>query len=149
MFFNQPKRELEYARQQYKIAEHFLNVTYPLTNDPKLLMGIVYNLCGALDYALEALIRNSEFTLEENWRKKLMILRMNSLINEAQSKFIAQLEEIKSLHRACPTEFIREGKIVMCTKDYHLKTLTIGEIKTLTHQTEEFIIFTEAFINRK
>ncbi|MFA6461464.1 MAG: hypothetical protein WCV90_04295 [Candidatus Woesearchaeota archaeon] len=149
MFSGDKKVSLEYAWQQHRIAEHLLTVTYPLTKDTKLLMGIIYNLCGSLDYALDSLLQKAKLSPESNWRRKLLTLKMNKLVSEPHSKFIAQVQEAKALHRACPTEFVRGDRIVMCSKDYQLKTITPKEIKEWASKTASFLTAAETVINRK
>ena len=57
---------LDRAQQQYETAFHLLNVTFRSLQDPKLLLGVVYNLSRAVEFALDVLLA------EEHITKKLL-----------------------------------------------------------------------------
>lgn len=141
------------ALQQQKIAAHLLGVTFPLSKDPKLLLGVIYNLCGATEYALEALLLSEGIVVGEGLQSNLTALKLKSgqgsKITLEDIKFMHLLQEIKDKHKLSPMEFQRRKNLVICSKEYRLQILSVPEIKKYLQQSEELLQRLNSVINRK
>lgn len=128
----------EKALQQYRIAEHLLNTTFPLMKDSKLLMGIIHNISASLEFAVDSLVPKNIALLS-----KLTLLLEARNISPEQIDLIKKLKSIISLHNKSPVEFKRGNKHVICTEDYGLEILSIHDIEKFLKQTETFLKYTE------
>lgn len=141
------------ARQQQRIAAHLLEVTFPLSKDPRLLLGVIYNLCGALEYALESLLLSEGIIPGEGFQSKLTALKLKSghgnKITLEDIKFIRLLQEIKAKHQKSLVEFQRGKNLVICNGEYQMQVLSISEIKKYLKQSEELLQRLNTIINRK
>lgn len=136
------------ARQQYEAAFHLLHVTFPLVKDPKLLMGVIHNLFSSLEYSMSALL-DYERQLHlvphylDNFQSKMNIFRLKSVrrnnIPMETVNLMLELRDILELHKRSPMEFQRGNRLVICSKDYLLRTLSINNLHAYLSKTKGFL----------
>ena len=146
------------AIQQYDAAFHLLNVTFPLVKDPKLLIGVLHNLSQAFEHSIEAVLSyERQLRLippyHNNFKSKFNLFRYKCVqrnkISPHHINLYLQLQELIELQKKCPMEFQRGNKYVLCSKDYHIKSLSIKEIKFFLQQTKEFLEKTDQILHLK
>lgn len=138
----------EKALQQYEAAFHLLHVTFPLVKDPKLLMGVVHNIFSSLEYSMGAIL-DYERQLHlvphyfDNFQSKINLFRLRSVrrnnIPMETVNLMLELRDILELHKISPMEFQRGNRLVICNKDYLLKTLSIKELHAHLAKAREFL----------
>ncbi len=147
------------AVQQYQVAVHLLTVTFPLAKEPKLLVGITFNLTSAFEYTIEALLVYekrlgliSAYAEEMELKGKLRLFKEKSVVrNKIPVKYLhllSQMQHLQQLHKTCPTEFQRGNKLVMCTSRYEMHTVSINDIKNYVGETKEFLGLIAQIINK-
>ena len=126
------------ANLQYDTAFHLLNVTYPLINDPKLLLGVVNNIFLSIEASIEIILEYEKQLLlispySKEFQNKFNIFRSNSAkrheINKQDIINIEQIHTILTLHKKSPVEFRRKDRFIICNKDYKMYEITTKEIK--------------------
>ncbi len=138
------------AVQQHQVAVHLLTVTFPLAKEPKLLLGITFNLTSAMECAIEALLEYerklgliSVYAEEMSFNEKIKLFKEKCVVrNKIPVKYLQllnQMQFLQQLHKTCPTEFQRGNKLVMCTSRYEMHTLSINDIKNYVDETREFV----------
>jgi hypothetical protein len=138
------------AVQQHQVAVHLLTVTFPLAKEPKLLLGITFNLTSAMEYAIEALLVYerklgliSAYAEETDFKEKIRIFKEKCVnrnkIPVSYLYLLSQMQFLQRLHKTCPTEFQRGNRLVMCTSRYEMHTLSINDIKNYVSETREFV----------
>jgi len=152
---------LEKAEQQYLIAEHLLKITYPLVQDPKLLLGIADNLLKSLESILDAWL-----TYEKQQRlisdyplqllPKLAFFRLKlthrNNINPDYLQLLGKLQELLDWHQSSSVEFQRNKKLVICNQGYRLKVISASDFPHYLTETKAFLDFSQkslAKLNRK
>jgi len=142
-----------HALQQQHTAEHLLEVTFPLSKDPKLLLGIIYNLSSSIHLALDALFLKEGIIPKPELNQKISDLKMKSKhygeISSEEIKFMLKIEEIKESHQNSPVEFKRNKKLVICDKEYGMQVLTVSEVKEHLQQLKSFLNHIHIIIERK
>ncbi len=128
----------EKAHQQYTIAEHLLKVTFPLTQDYKLLIGIMYTIDACLEQVIAAIILRSQSQVPAQFSARIAHLR--NTIDPKTIAFLQEVHEIVILHRHSSTVFQRGQGIVICEKQYELKILTIPLFTHYLAQTQELLM---------
>lgn len=150
----------EKASQQYEVAFHLLHVTFPLVKDPKLLLGIVHNIFSSLEYSMSAILEyEKQLQLVpnylDNFQSKLNLFRLKSMrrnnVPMETVNLMLELRDLLELHKRSPMEFQRGNRLVICSRDYRLRTLSIrdlqahlGKAKELLDQTEKILKITES-----
>ena len=139
---------LEKARQQYEAAFHLLHVTFPLVKDSKLLLGVVNNIFSSLEYSMSAIL-NYERQLHlvphyfDNFQSKLNLFRYKSVrrnnIPMETVNLMMELKALLELHKKSPMEFQRGGRLVICSQDYHLRTLSIKDLHVHLARAKELL----------
>jgi hypothetical protein len=136
------------AIQQYDAAFHLLHVTFPLVQDPKLIMGIINNLNQSLEAVMDTILTYERQlklvpAYSEEFNSKFNLFRYKCVKrNNIPTKFIMammELRELEELHKKCPVSFQRGNRYVLSTNNYRLKAVSIKDIKEYLNITKDFI----------
>lgn len=128
------------ANQSLKIAEHMLTKTYPLSNDPKLILAISEDIHIALSSIIEALLgKGSDMA---DFEQKANELNFDNDEIEIVRRFDAIIRE----HKASPIEFSRKDKFVICDVDYNVDSITLDDMKKYLFRARLFVERAEAII---
>ena len=146
----------ERAQRYYDGAFHLLKVTFPLANDPKILIGVVHHLYLCMESCMEAILEHDQ-QLQlvplnlPTFERKLAIFCSKSarryVIPDEMIASIASLHEIIELHKKSPMEFQRGNRFVISTSNYELKVISIQEIKSYLEQAEQLLAITGKVLN--
>ncbi len=137
------------AAKNVKVADHMAHVTYPLFQDPKILLAITENIFLALSSGMSLLLyteRNNKAipAYPDNFDYKYKVFKETVAprygIDPVHIKLVSEVKNIVLAHRKSPVEFIRDDRFVICDDDYEMKTLTVEQIK-------QYVSWTKAFIN--
>ena len=143
------------ALQQYDAAFHLLNVTFPLVNDPKLLIGVVHNIFSSMEASMGAIMAYERKLhlippYYDNFESKFNLFRHKTVprnnISSQLVESLGKLKELLDLHKKSPMEFQRGQKFVICTKEFQMQSLTFQEIRNYLYQSKEFIHLMEQII---
>ncbi|HOI18344.1 MAG TPA: hypothetical protein PLX15_00580 [Candidatus Woesearchaeota archaeon] len=136
------------AKQNIKVADHMMNVTYPLVMDPKLFPTIIENIFLGYTNALAAILYYERYykripPFNDSFDSKLMFyetyVKEQYKFNNHYSKTMNNLRELMIAHKKSPVEFSRKGKFVICNDEYSLKTLDIDTVKSYIRECKVFI----------
>ncbi|MBR9690282.1 hypothetical protein GOV08_01220 [Candidatus Woesearchaeota archaeon] len=138
----------EESKKYVKIADHMLTITYPLVNDPKLLLAIMENLFLSMSKAMGALLYYERMfkkippfhdTFESKFNLfKHKVARMHNI----NPVIVNMIEDIKNAiveHKNSPVEFVRKDVFVICSENYRMRTLTVKEMKDYVSKAKVFI----------
>ena len=126
-------------------ADHLLTQTYPIVNDPKLLIAVTNNIYLAITNMITSVL-SYEKNKKINKKKKELFL---SNFNEFKTKFADKYKlddddlnfilKIKSLiddHKNSPMEFPRKNKFIICLENYEIKELNLEDMKRYIKKTK-------------
>ena len=147
----------EEAKKHLKLADHMLTQTYPLVKDPKLLLAVLQNLFRALDHTMSAILYyerlfkrippfQDTFDSRFNMFKARMMRRYN--LNPEYVTLIQKVKETPKEHQRSPVEFVRDGKFVICSDNYKLRTISFEEMKKFISQAKSFINEMEGMVSK-
>ena len=145
------------AKKKLATADHMLTQTYPLVNDPKLLLGIVKNIDEAIKEAILAMLlyeasmkRISK--VPEDFQQQLSLFKREVVrrygLPDSLVEFVRELGEILLEHKHSPVEFARKDKFVICDEHYNVKMLTQNSLKKHLSKAKIFIKYVEQKVNR-
>ena len=144
------KYELERRKavRNIKIADHMLTVTYPLVNDPKLLVAVMENTFLSMTQAMAALLHYERLykrvpPFYNNFESKFNMFKERCVKkHELDPGFLLMMQSLKEFlveHRKSPVEFSRGGRFVVCSDSYKMKTISITEMKKNVERAKVFI----------
>jgi len=138
------------AVKHIKIADHILTTTYPVVNDPKILLSVVENIRIALSEAISASVyfeRNKKqipiFHDTDEGRLEVFQSKIapKNNISEKSIELIEEINEIISEHKKSPMVFSREKNFVIAGDEFKkLKILNAKEVKELLVKAKLFIV---------
>ncbi len=142
---------IESARRNIHIADHILTQTYPLVDEPKILLGVLKYIHKANINIIEYLIKNHpHHNTEES--------KINAFKNHIVTKYhiniqyITLIEDIKSTlekHKESPVVFSRKDKFVICSETYKLRTISVNEMKKYISIARTFLKEAENIMREK
>jgi hypothetical protein len=145
------------AIKKIRVADHMLVMTYPLVQDPKLLLAILENVLEGLTYGMSAILYyerlfkrippfQDEFDSKFNMFKSKIVNKHN--IDKGYIRLIEELREIIKEHKKSPIEFARKDKFVICSPTYKLKTVSIKEAKDYIAKSKQFLTVMEDVLSK-
>jgi len=145
------------AVRKLNIADHMLTMTYPLVQDPKLLLAVLKNIFSAMENAMSSVLHYERLfkripQFQESFESKLTLFKSRVQpkysINGEYIKILYELREIIVEHKHSPVEFARKDKFVICSDNYKMKTISVPEIKNYIAKAKTFIQATNFIISK-
>jgi len=146
------------AQQQYDAAFYLLTVTFPTAKDPKLLMGVLYNIFSSLESTMETiLLYERELhlvpTFHTSFRGKLTMFCSKSLkrnkIPPEMVTLMTHLNNILELHKKSPIEFQRDNRLIICSNDYELTPISLHNLREYLSKSKHFLEIADNIIKMK
>ena len=141
------------AKQRIDSANHMLTVSYPLVEDPKILLSVAKNLLKAAEFSIEGALHKADNV--SNY-KDSVDSKYNAFIQNVVPKYdidkkhietITNLKEIVQTHEDSSVEFKRDKKFVMADETYELRTLSKKDLQQYLRKTRNLIKEVEAKIH--
>ena len=139
---------LREASQRFINADHMVYVTYPIINDPRLIIAITGHLYYTLTNAIEALIAYEYYHKKLDFmprtiKEKLEVFRESLLkyygFSSNFMNMFNDLNKIMKFREKSPIEFVRKSNFVICDNNYSTKMINFQKIKQYTQETKSFI----------
>ena len=127
------------AKRRLLVADHFLTQTYPLLQDPKLLVSVLEGLLCSIEEMVDAVLvyeRNAGLipAYGENFPAKLSVLKGDLAkkygLTHVDVAMLSDMQELLLEHKKSDVEFPRKGAYIMASKDFSLSTVTLEKLKT-------------------
>ncbi len=145
------------AVRKLNIADHMLTMTYPLVQDPKLLLAVLENIFSAMENAMSSVLHYERLfkripQFQESFESKLTVFKSRVQpkysINGEYIKILYELREIIVEHKHSPVEFARKDKFVICSDNYKMKAISVPEIKKYIAKAKTFIQATNFIVSK-
>jgi hypothetical protein len=126
------------ANKAFETADHLAYVTYPVVNDPRLIINITENIYTALKKGVEAILHyewlyKRIYNLSDNFDTNLQIFKDHiAKRHNFSQKDLDLIDQIKQIieHRVNSSiEFQRKDRFVLASPNYKLRVLSLPEIK--------------------
>ncbi len=153
------------ARNNIRIADHMLTMTYPLVQDPKLLLAVLENIFLSLTNAMASVLYyervfkrvppfHDTFESKFSLFKAKIVPRNN--IDLGHVRFIAEIKELVQERKEASVEFSRKGKFYIASDSYKMKSLGPNDLKkylqkakTVTHELLQMVSKNDAMFRRR
>ncbi len=136
------------AVKYLKIADHILTQTYPLVNDPKLLLVVLEDIFLAISSSMSSILwlerENKELpSFDDSFDSKFNSFKLRVVpkygIEKPYIMFLQDMKDLVSIHKKSPVEFSAKGSYVMANDDYDLSKLTLNGMKSYMEKAKFFI----------
>ncbi len=134
------------AKKAFTTADHLAFVTYPLLKDSRLLLTIAQNVDRALTSAMNALLHVEVYykriqILPLDMQSRLHIFEQHTAKRyQIRKEAVEMLKEVKSVlneHGKSPIEFVRKGRLIICSDDYQMQYLDMDRLKEYLGETRK------------
>ena len=144
----------ERARKSLGVAEHMLNQTYPVVNDPKLILAIAGDIYTALVSSMDAVLMNDKeekSLLDSNFDSRLDAFKRLApgRFTDEDISLVSGFHEIMLEHKASPVEFPRKDRFVICDENYRCETISIDDMKNYLFKARLFVEKSESIMENK
>ncbi|MBW2967758.1 hypothetical protein KY362_04685 [Candidatus Woesearchaeota archaeon] len=126
-------KNLSVANKSLEVAEHMLIKTYPMVNDPKVLLAILEDIYTAV---MEAI---SEVAKGESFREKMAAFSQFAKSHDIDTGFIEEMHSILEQHKESPVEFARKDKFVICDASYACKVVEYSALKRYLFKAKNLV----------
>lgn len=134
-------RELrEQAKQNIKVADHMITMSYPMFKDPKILVSAINSLMKAAENSMTSMLEYEKLfkripAYHESTEVKFDLFKKKVVpkydLTKNHIKVIKTLIDLTNAHRNSSMEFPRRDKFVMCSDTYEMRTIKISDLKSL------------------
>jgi hypothetical protein len=142
---------IDRARNSLKVAEQMLIHTYPVVNDPKLILAVAGDIYSALTSSIEAVLAKENRKADDfhgNFKAFKEIAPKHSF-KQDDIELINTIHNIITEHKESPVEFARKDKFVICDEKYNLDVLSHEDMKKYLFRARLFIEAVESIVREK
>ncbi|MFP4567724.1 MAG: hypothetical protein ACLFN8_02150 [Candidatus Woesearchaeota archaeon] len=128
------------ARQNVKVADHMITMSYPMFKDPKILVSAVNSLMQASENSITSILEYEKLfkkipSYHDSPEVKINIFIQKIIpkynLNKKHEKLLHTLLDLSRAHKESSVEFPRKNKFVMCSETYEMRTVSIADLKIL------------------
>ncbi len=134
------------ALQKLKVADHMLTMTYPLVEDPKILVSVLENVQQSMDDVIHNKLlkarQEKKIPLYSDTEQGRFSAFMEYLAKNYSKKTIQHIKEVYETlqeHKKSPVEFRRKKTFVICDEQYQTKTLSEATLKEYIQTVKELV----------
>jgi hypothetical protein len=145
------------AFEKVKVADHMLFMTYPVVNDPRLLIAVLENVSASLDYGVASLLHHQLLfkqipPFKESYQSRfemfrnLVVPKLNLSGNYV--KLISDVRQLLSAHKKSPVSFVKKDKFVILSPKYDVKALDVNLMKRYVFEAKLFVSNVNAIVSK-
>lgn len=136
------------AKRNIQIADHMLTQTYPFVKDPKLLLAVMENIFLALTNAMASVLYYERLfkripPFQDTFESKFNMFKLKTSVRyNIDNSYLMLMQEVRDMvleHKKSPVEFSRHDSFVICSENYHMKTISTKNIQEYITKTKLFI----------
>ena len=142
-------RELrEQAKQNIKVADHMITMSYPMFKDPKILVSAIKTLTKASENAISSILEYEKLfkrvpVYHDSFDVKISIFKQKVVpmygLSKNHERLLKTLVDLSDAHKESAVEFPRKDKFVMCSDTYEMRTITVSDLKALIKDAKALV----------
>ena len=146
---NEEEQSIDDIEKSYQSALHLYTITYSILKEPKLFLGIIYNIFQSVEKALQRLTQSPQDSNINSLLHKLQQLYSEDKKVISSCESLRQLSETITLHKKSTILFPRGQSLVLADKKYELKLITSADIGSFLAVNYFLITLIKREMNRK
>jgi len=134
------------ALQKLKAADHMLTMTYPLVEDPKILLAVLENIQASMDNAIhDKLLKARQekkiprYSETAQGRYAAFMEHLAKKYSKNTIRHIKEVYEILQEHKKSPVEFRRKEMFIICDDKYRTKALSEATLREYIETAKELL----------
>lgn len=138
----------ERAKENIKVADHMITMSYSMFKDPKILVSALKTLMKATENSItsmleyEKLFKNipvyhESIDVKFDLFKKKIIPKYK--LTKNHEKTIKTILDLSNAHKDSSMEFPRKNKFVMCSETYETRTINVNDLKSLIQDVKHLV----------
>src|SRR3989338_1938 len=137
------------SRKKIHIADHILTQTYPMLQDPRLLLAVVENIFLALTNSIGSLLYYERLfkqipPFHDNFSSKFNMFRARCVakynFKKEHVQLVQDIRDIIANHKKSPVEFSRKDSFVICSGGYNsMRAISSVQIRDYILKAKLFI----------
>jgi hypothetical protein len=146
-----PETLISRARGSLQVAEKMLLHTYPVVNDPKLLLAVAGDIYTALTSGMTSILTDKDITADDfsSQLKAFKGVAEDCNITEDDIILISELHDIMQQHKDSPVEFPRKDRFVICNNRYDMRTISLDDMKQYLFKAGLFVEKVERYFRAR
>lgn len=136
-------KKLTKAAYQLHLAQHLLEVTYPLVKDPKMLISALSNLEQTHNSMFESVLPMDLVNSDVNFISKLNsfeeLLKSAVVLESGEKKTILSVHDLINQHKESAVVFSRKDSFVICEDDYKMNKIDPISVGEQVHNTVKLL----------
>ena len=139
------------ARRSLQIAEHMITRTYPLVNDPKLILAVADDIYTAVMSSMTAILVRKNQDFSDDFSSRFAVFQKIAPdygFTSEDMAFIKEINNIISEHEESPVEFARKDRFVICDNEYDCKSISLEDMKNYLFRARLFIEKAESALEK-
>lgn len=142
------RKLLEQANLDFKNADHMVYVTFPVVNDPKLMITIAEKLYHSTIDAITAILNYDYLykrigSVPEKDEEKIRVFKEYAIKRYSLDReilvLLAELKSLVEFRKKSPIEFIRKQNFVIANSKFSTKTIDIRKMKYYINDIKQFM----------
>ncbi len=138
----------ERAKQNIKVADHMITMSYPMFKDPKILVSAINSLMQAADNSITSMLEYEKLfkkipAYHDSIDVKFNVFRQKIIpkydLTRNHEKIIKTLLDLSCAHKDSSMEFPRKDKFVMCSDTYEMRTIKVTDLKSLIKDVKQLV----------
>jgi hypothetical protein len=132
----------ERARRSIEVAEQMLLRTYPVVQDPKLILAVAGDVYFALMGCIEAVMLQAGMDSSDDFSSRLeafKALASKQGFGWEEFSLVEDVHRIVSEHESSPVEFPRKDRLVICDEKYHCDVISVDDMKNYLFKARLFV----------
>lgn len=149
-------QSIQKAQQYLQTSDHILTTTYPIVQEPKVLVASLENIFLSVTNVLGAILYYERLKkrippFHNNFESKFNMfqLRIKELhpYTDSDVTFIDELYNLIVFHQNSSVEFSKKSQFVMCSDSYNIQKLNPELIKSFIQKAKLFFEKTTKIID--
>ena len=130
------------ARRSLHIAEHMIKETYPVVNDPKLILAVAGDIYAAVMNSMTSVLMEKKKEFSDDFQSRFEAFKSIAPacgFREEDNALIADMETLMAAHRQSPVEFPRKDLFIICDDKYDIKSISVDDMKNYLCRAKLFL----------
>lgn len=139
------------AKTSISLAEKMLFETYPVVNDPRLILAIADDIYTALMSCIEAVSMTWNLRFGDDFESGFSAFKERALkdgFTEEELDLVMKIHNIVAEHKKSPVEFTRKGRFVICDEVYNCTAISSDDMKSYLFRARLFVEKVEGLLRK-
>ena len=135
------------AVSSFKMADHLFNTTFSVVEDYKIIIAVLEHLNHTLVHGMNSVLEYERLNkrimpLTSNFESRYDVFKKifeRYNFTQQEVDLIADLKGFLEERKEAPIEFTRPNKLIICSDNYKMKSVSLDDVKKYLSIADSFI----------